>query len=82
MLYRVYLIENLTGISDDVERRVRDHNEGKSKWTKSRGPWRLVWISLPQSFLGEARKLENRLKRQKGGAGLHPLLDQFRHEPE
>lgn len=81
--YRVYLIENPTGrtyigLSDDVERRVRDHNAGLSKWTKSRGPWQLKWRSSAFATLGEARKLENLLKRQNGGAGLQALLDRFR----
>ncbi len=78
MLYRVYLLRNATGlkyigISSDVARRLQDHNTGKSRWTKSRGPWTLVWQSRPLS-LTEARKLENLLKRQKGGDGLEPLL--------
>ena len=78
MLYRVYLLRNADGlryigISNDVTRRLRDHNTGKSRWTKSRGPWTLVWQSRPLS-LSEARKLENSLKRQKGGAGLESLL--------
>jgi putative endonuclease len=78
MFYRVYLLQNAAGlryigISNDVTRRLRDHNTGKSRWTKSRGPWTLVWQSRPLS-LSETRKLENLLKRQKGGDGLEPLL--------
>ena len=78
MLYGVYLLRNTTGlryigISEDVMRRLDDHNRGKSRWTKSRRPWTLVWQSPPLS-LTEARKLENLLKRQKGGDGLEPLL--------
>ncbi|HTV76450.1 MAG TPA: GIY-YIG nuclease family protein, partial [Candidatus Baltobacteraceae bacterium] len=56
----------------DVSARVRQHNDGISKWTRSRGPWNLVWISAPAS-LTEARKLENLLKKQKGGEGFHRL---------
>ena len=79
MSYRVYFIENpmgrtYIGLSDDVDRRVRDHNEGISKWTRLRGPWKLKWISRKFEVLGEARKLENLLKRQKGGAGLKAKL--------
>ncbi|MBV9878837.1 MAG: GIY-YIG nuclease family protein [Verrucomicrobia bacterium] len=78
MLYRVYLLRNAIGlryigISEDVLRRLNDHNAGKSGWTKSRGPWQLVWQSRALS-LTEARKLENLLKRQKGGQGLESLL--------
>jgi len=78
MLYWVYLLQNASGIkyigiSSDVARRLQDHNTGKSRWTRSRGPWILVWQSRPLN-LTEARKLENLLKRQKGGDGLEPLL--------
>jgi putative endonuclease len=70
--YQVYVLLNLhgrfyIGLSDDVGRRVSQHNSGVSQWTASRGPWKLVWSSDSLS-LSDARKLENRLKRQKGGA--------------
>lgn len=75
-MYSCYIIQSqktkkfYIGITDDVIRRVRQHNEGISKWTKNRGPWNLVWgKSFPDS--GSARKFENLLKRQKGGNGFY-----------
>jgi putative endonuclease len=69
--YRVYLIVNDTGrryigISENVTKRLSDHNAGLSKWTAKYRPWILFWTSNEMS-LSEARKLENLLKRQKGG---------------
>ena len=69
-MYRVYVLQNeagrfYIGLSDDVDRRLEQHHQGVSKWTKTRGPWRLVWQSEDLS-LSDARKLENHLKRQKG----------------
>jgi predicted GIY-YIG superfamily endonuclease len=80
--YRVYVIENDTGrryigLSEDVVKRLSDHNSGLSKWTPRYRPWRLIWTSFEMS-LSEARKLENLLKRQKGGVGFGPLLEQYR----
>jgi len=80
--YRVYVIENSTGklyigLSADVHRRVDQHNAGASKWTKNKGPWRLIWTSEAVS-LAAARKLENRLKRQKGGDGLKSLMETYK----
>ena len=77
--YQVYMIENecgrrYIGLSEDVRKRLSDHNDGVSKWTAKYRPWRLVWTS-GELDLSAARKLENLLKRQKGGAGLAPLLD-------
>ena len=73
--YRVYVLQNhggrfYVGLTDDVPRRVREHNNGQSRWTKGRGPWRAVWQSQKLS-LTEARKLENRLKRQGRGKGFY-----------
>ena len=78
MAYRVYVIQNrdgkfYIGLSDDVGRRINQHNAGDSRWTRAKGPWTLVWQSGELS-LSEARKLENRLKRQKGGLGLFHLV--------
>ena len=77
MSYRVYVIRNregklYIGLSDDVNRRVNQHNAGVSKWTLAKGPWTLIWQSDDLS-LSEARKLEKRLKRQKGSRGLFYL---------
>jgi putative endonuclease len=75
--YRVYILKNplgrfYTGVTANVEQRVVEHNAGRSRWTKGKGPWHLAWNSEPQSLSG-ARKLENALKRQKGGAGFYKM---------
>jgi predicted GIY-YIG superfamily endonuclease len=72
--YSVYVIENpigrrYIGLSEDVAVRLEQHNAGVSKWTAKHGPWSLVWTSSAMP-LGEARKLENQLKRAKGGNGF------------
>jgi predicted GIY-YIG superfamily endonuclease len=75
--YQVYVLGNpagrfYIGLSEDIGVRVQQHNDGDSKWTRSRGPWSLIWASVPMS-LTEARRLENFLKRQKGGEGFYQL---------
>ena len=77
MMYRVYLLQNpdgrhYIGLSDELQRRLSQHNDGVSHWTRHRGPWTLIWHSDFMT-LSEARKLENLLKRQKGGDGLYRL---------
>ena len=67
--YRVYVLRNsegrfYIGLSEDPQHRLQQHNDGISRWTKAGRPWRIVWQSETHS-LGEARKLENKLKRQK-----------------
>ena len=73
-MYQVYVIQNpddrfYIGVSEDPEIRLHQHNDDVSKWTRSRGPWVLAWTSEKMSIT-QARKLENWLKRQKGGNGF------------
>jgi predicted GIY-YIG superfamily endonuclease len=75
--YQVYILQNpagrfYIGLSEDVGIRAQQHNDGVSKWTRSRGPWNIVWTGALMS-LTEARKLEKCLKRQKGGDGFYRL---------
>ena len=75
--YRVYVLKNCEGrfyigLSDDLPRRIEQHNFGISRWTKGKGPWALAWQS-DKLALGDARRLENLLKRQKGGAGFYRM---------
>ena len=78
MLYYCYIIQSQTsskyyiGVTDGIPRRVEQHNNGISKWTENRGPWVLVWHKEFKD-LSEARKFENKLKRQKGGDGFYTI---------
>jgi len=76
-IYRVYVLQNnegrfYIGLSEDVTRRLKQHNAGESRWTKGRGPWAIVWQS-EQLSLTSARQLENRLKRQGRGKGFYSI---------
>ncbi len=76
-MYQVYGLnksagQKYIGLSQDPQTRLLQHNSGISRWTKGKGPWTIVWKSNPMS-LSEARKLENKFKRQKGGLGLETL---------
>ena len=85
MIYRVYVVQNRAGkfyigLSDDVERRIEQHNTGVSKWTRGKGPWTLIWQSGDMN-LSDARKLELSLKRQKGGDGFYRIIGKVRSGP-
>jgi len=80
-MYRVYILINqdgrrYIGLSENVSKRLADHNSGISTWTAKYAPWRLHWVSREYS-LGDARRLELKIKRQKGGAGLETLMREF-----
>jgi len=59
-----------TGLSEDVEHRLAQHNAGFSRWTARYAPWRCVFLRAFPT-LTEARRFENLLKRQKGGQGFY-----------
>jgi predicted GIY-YIG superfamily endonuclease len=76
-IYAVYILRNAMGtlyigLTEDVAKRLSQHNDGVSKWTRGKGPWDLIWKRDGLS-LSQARKLELELKRQKGGEGLYRL---------
>ena len=78
MTYRIYVIQNregkfYIGLSDDVGRRIDQHNRGEFGWTRAKGPWTLIWESGEMS-LSNARKVEVLLKRQKGGDGFYRMV--------
>ena len=64
------------GMTTGLEQRIIDHNNGISKWTNYRGPWKLVWSQACAS-ISEARKLENKLKRQGRGSGFYRMIGSF-----
>jgi len=75
---QVYVLRNPAsrlniGLSEDVPRRLEQHDSGVSKWTAKFRPWALVWTSASMS-VPEAKSLEYLLKRQKGGRGRFKFI--------
>jgi putative endonuclease len=73
-LYFVYVLRNAegrlyVGFTTDLERRVRQHQEGEGGWTHSRGPWELIQF---EGFTrrAEALRREHSLKRGKANQEL------------
>ena len=65
-MFFVYVIRNseerlYIGHTDDVDRRVSDHQQGRSRWTRGRGPWELV-LREDYATRGEAVRRERALK--------------------
>lgn len=49
------------GITNDLDRRITEHNTGKSKSTRNRGPFKLILSEIFDNY-EEARKREIFLK--------------------
>ena len=68
MMYYMYVLlserdkSTYVGYSDDVHKRLKRHNEGRSRYTKLKKPWKLIYY---EAYLSEkkARQRELQLKR-------------------
>ena len=70
--YFVYILKSetsgsvYTGFTTDMEKRLKQHNEGFEGYTKNRGPWELVWYC---AF--ENKRLAEEFERYlKNGSGI------------
>ena len=69
-MYTVYIIQSqkdnsyYIGHTDDLDDRMARHNQGKSKYTKSKIPWYLVHTEKYETR-GEAMKREYEIKKKK-----------------
>jgi putative endonuclease len=79
MKYQVYILYSqikdhyYIGQTQDLGKRLEEHNRGKSKSTKSGIPWELKYLKEFQTR-GEAMEYENKLKRMKSRKYLKELI--------
>ncbi|KKW46695.1 MAG: GIY-YIG nuclease superfamily protein [Parcubacteria group bacterium GW2011_GWB1_56_8] len=65
-----------TGSTNDLRKRLKQHNEGKSTWTKNRTPWDLVYYEACRNE-DDARSREKYLKSGSGKRYLKSRLRRF-----
>jgi putative endonuclease len=76
--YVVYVLWGETGqrfyigVTENLYQRLAQHNQGLSRWTARYRPWLVVFEQTCADYTA-ARRLENELKRQKGGNGFYAL---------
>jgi putative endonuclease len=68
--YFVYILKSLRdssyyiGFSTDVERRLKEHNQGQSRYTKLKTPWTVIYFE-EYELKKQALKREKFLKAQR-----------------
>ena len=79
MNYHVYILQSeidgsyYVGCTQDLDARIARHNQGRSKYTKARRPWRLVFQeSLPDR--SSAVKREHQIKSRKSRKFIEKLV--------
>ena len=79
MAFFLYILESqrdgsfYVGTTNNLEDRIRRHNEGRVKYTKAKGPWRLVY-SENHSDRSSAMKREYAIKRHKRKSYIADLI--------
>lgn len=78
-MYYLYILKSLKdgkyyiGSSDNWKRRVLEHNSGRSKYTKDRGPFELVYKE-EYNTNSEAKKREYYMKSLKSKIAIEKLI--------
>jgi len=78
-MFHVYVIKSLktgkyyTGCTNDIERRIKEHNGNKTRSLKNKGPFKLIHQE-DYDNLSRARKREVEIKSYKGGNAFKKLL--------
>jgi len=76
----IYILKSLkngrlyTGSTNDIRRRLFEHERGQSKYTRDAGPFKLIYKEEFSSLL-QARQREKYLKSGKGREELKILLN-------
>jgi predicted GIY-YIG superfamily endonuclease len=80
MMIKVYVLKSLqsgilyVGITDNIERRLKEHNTGKSKFTKGHLPWEIIYTE-DQICYAAARAKEKYFKTAAGKKALQKSLE-------
>jgi len=84
MSYFVYIIQSekdgsyYIGSTQDITERLERHNQGRSKYTKLKRPWNLMYYEeYPDR--SDAVKRENQIKRRKDKEYIESLIKRSRH---
>lgn len=79
-MYKVYILKSLIknryyiGHTGDLEKRLKEHNSGKTKSTKAYAPW-IVVFTEEFSTKSEAFKRELEIKSYKSGLKFKKLIN-------
>jgi len=82
MKIAIYVLESIVsgtryvGMTNNIVRRLREHNSGTMKSTKAFVPWKVIYIEEVDSRL-EGRKREKYLKSSAGRRYLQKILASY-----
>lgn len=81
-MYYVYVLKSINykksyvGMTKDLDRRLTEHNQGKSYYTRRYKPWEIIYKELFNDELEAARK-EKYFKSRSGRRKLKEIFDNY-----
>src|SRR3989338_9143235 len=79
-MYYAYVLENdaerYIGRTNNLRKRVREHNAGKNFSTKSKTNWKLIYYEAPLNF-DDAKRRETYFKTNVGRKSLNRMLSSY-----
>ena len=80
LMHTVYILQNESkkyyiGCTNNLERRLLEHNSGESKSTKNRGLWTVLYKEHFEKSV-DAYEREKKIKSYKGGRAFKKLIGQ------
>lgn len=78
-MFFVYILRSLKdkrhyiGYTGDLDRRIKDHNKGKNRSVRGRGPFQLIYKEEFKDALSAQRR-EKEIKSYKGGNAFKKLI--------
>lgn len=79
-MYFVYILQSgvdnsyYIGCTNNVQRRIVEHNKGLSRYTRNRIPWNMIYKE-EYKLLSEARKREMQIKSWKKRIAIEKLIN-------
>ena len=83
MKYTVYILRSLSskksyvGVTNNIERRIEEHNSGKHFYTKRHTPWEVIHTEEYSNFQ-EAQRKEKYLKTTSGRRVMQKIFDSIK----
>ena len=75
----IYVIQSIdtnklyVGMTEDLQNRLKEHNAGKSKYTATYKPWKVIYSEMADDF-ANARKREIYLKSTAGKKFIQKII--------
>ena len=79
-MFYVYVLRSETnnkyyiGCTNNIDRRITEHNTGKSLYTKNKGPWKLMYTEQFDN-LSNAMQREKQIKSWKKRSAIDKLIN-------